>query len=103
LKMNITRSVIQDLLPLYLANEVSEDTRALVEAYLEYNPDLAAQIERFKTEQISADFPMVITPDKEMEAYRQAKRLLAIRTLILAIFIAAICIIPVLMFFFSST
>ncbi len=31
---NVTRDVIIDLLPLYLADEASEDTRQLVEAHL---------------------------------------------------------------------
>jgi hypothetical protein len=39
--MEITRNVILDLLPLYLADEVSDDTRLLVEKYLETNPELA--------------------------------------------------------------
>ncbi|GAH31500.1 unnamed protein product, partial [marine sediment metagenome] len=39
--MKITRNVILDLLPLYLADEVSEDTRALIEKYLKTDPQLA--------------------------------------------------------------
>ena len=39
--MEITREVILDLLPLYLANEVSSATRALIEEYLETDPKLA--------------------------------------------------------------
>ena len=34
----VTRGVILDLLPLYLADEVSTDTRRLVECYLETDP-----------------------------------------------------------------
>lgn len=37
----ITRDVILDLLPLYLAGEASEDTRQLVEAYLATDAKLA--------------------------------------------------------------
>ena len=39
--MDITRNVILDLLPLYLADEVSADTRALVDKYLESDPQLS--------------------------------------------------------------
>lgn len=39
--MKVTRDVILDLLPLYLADEASEDTRDLVEHYLETVPQLA--------------------------------------------------------------
>lgn len=97
--MKITRNVIQDLLPLYLANEVSDDTRALVDAYLENDPELAARIKQFEAEQTPADFPVPLTHDNEMQAYQKAKRWLVIRTIIIAVFIAAICIIPILMFF----
>jgi anti-sigma factor RsiW len=100
--MKITRNVIQDLLPLYLANEVSDDTRSLVEAYLENDPDLAARIEEYKADPTQTEIPVPLTPDDELEAYQQAKRWLAVRTIIIAIFIAAICIIPVLVAFFTS-
>ncbi len=36
--MKITRDVITDLLPLYLAGEASEDTRALVEDFFRQDP-----------------------------------------------------------------
>ena len=39
--MEISRNVILDLLPLYVANEVSEDTRSLFEHYLEADPELS--------------------------------------------------------------
>ena len=38
--MNITKDVINDLLPLYEAGEASADTRALVEAFLKADPGL---------------------------------------------------------------
>lgn len=37
--MNITQNVILDLLPLYEAGEVSDDTRALVAEFLAQHPD----------------------------------------------------------------
>lgn len=37
--MNVTRDVINDLLPLYEAGEGSADTRALVEEYLKAHPE----------------------------------------------------------------
>lgn len=40
--MTVTRNVIIDLLPLYAADEVSEDTRTLVDAYLKSDPELAS-------------------------------------------------------------
>jgi anti-sigma factor RsiW len=42
--MNVTRDVITDLLPLYLAGEASADTRALLEDYLRENPGFASTV-----------------------------------------------------------
>jgi anti-sigma factor RsiW len=42
--MNVTQNVVTDLLPLYLAGEASDDTRALIEAYLKQNPTFAAEV-----------------------------------------------------------
>lgn len=100
--MKITRDVIQDLLPLYLANEVSADTRALVEAYLEGDPEFAGQIKEYEIDPTQTEIPVPLTQEDELEAYQKAKHWLAVRTIILAIFIAAICIIPILVAFFTS-
>jgi len=43
--MNVTRDVVKDLLTVYLADEASADTRALVEAYLRTDPELARDVE----------------------------------------------------------
>lgn len=37
--MNVTRDVMNDLLPVYFSGEASEDTRALVEEYFRENPE----------------------------------------------------------------
>lgn len=42
--MNVTREVIQDLLPLYQEGEVSPDTRRLVEEYLATDSELREQM-----------------------------------------------------------
>jgi hypothetical protein len=42
--MEITRDVISDLWPIYETGEASDDTRALVEAFLERDPAFAATL-----------------------------------------------------------
>ena len=44
--MNVTKEVITDLFPLFVANECSQDSRALVEQYLQENPDQAEELRR---------------------------------------------------------
>jgi anti-sigma factor RsiW len=39
--MNITREIVKDLLPLYVAGEASEESRAAVEEWLNTDPELA--------------------------------------------------------------
>ncbi len=86
--MEITRNVILDLLPLYLADEASADTRALVTEYLETDPELADIATQTETMELPEDIPIPLTKEDKMEAYREAKRFIFLRTAILAISIS---------------
>ena len=88
--MEITRNVILDLLPLYLADEVSADTRALVEAYLETDPELVRIAEQARAMELAEDVPVPLDKEDEMEAYEEAKRVILRRTAIWALLIAFI-------------
>jgi len=72
----ITREVITDLLPAYLSGDVSGDTRALIETYMQQDPEFAALI---KTE-AKVVFPNAVPSrsgyDPELAALRKTKRLL---------------------------
>jgi hypothetical protein len=74
--MKVTRDVILDLLPLYLAGEASEDTRLLVESYLETDPAMAKMAQRAQETKLPDDIPIPLTEDDEMKAFRKAKRLM---------------------------
>jgi sensor domain CHASE-containing protein len=88
--MAVTRNVILDLLPLYLADEVSADTRALVEKYLESDPELAGIAEQSAAIELPEDIPVPLTMENKMQAYREARRLMLLRTIVLAVTIAFI-------------
>ncbi len=79
----ITRDVILDLLPLYLANEVSADTKTLVEHYLEQDPTLA-RIAAQSNLSLADDAPIPVSKETEMETYKETKRLMLWRTVIVA-------------------
>lgn len=87
--MEITRNVIQDLLPLYLAGEASADTAALVETYLETDPELAKIAEQAATTGL-AEVPTPLSKENAMETYKKANQWMVIRTLGLAVIIAAV-------------
>ena len=82
--MEITRNVILDLLPLYLADEVSSDSRALVEEFLKTDPELAQVAKESATMELSEDIPIPLAKEDQMEAYKEAKQLIFKRTLIWA-------------------
>jgi anti-sigma factor RsiW len=46
--MKVTRDVIYDLLPTYFADEVSADSRALVDEYFATDPEFKRMAERFR-------------------------------------------------------
>jgi len=46
--MKVTREVIYDLLPGYFAGEVSPDTRAIVDEFLQQDPEFSRMLERFR-------------------------------------------------------
>jgi len=47
--MNVTRDVIYDLLPGYFSGDISPATRALVDEFLEQDPEFRRMMERFRT------------------------------------------------------
>ena len=53
--MKITRNVILDLLPIYVAGEASADTRALMESYLASDPEAAELAKEFAQMQTAED------------------------------------------------
>lgn len=71
--MDISRNVILDLLPLYIAGEASPETRALVGEYLESDPELARIAEKLSGAELPNEVPIPITKEHEMQAYQEAK------------------------------
>jgi hypothetical protein len=74
--MNITREVINDLWPVYAAGEASADTRALIEEFLDRDPEFA-RILRVRGDEslLGHDLPP-LPLDSEAKALRKTKRLL---------------------------
>ena len=100
--MEITRNVILDLLPMYLADEVSADTRTLVEKYLETDPDLARVAKKSAAMELLGDPPVTLIQEDKMKAYRKTKWMMFLYIAILAIVIAAILGSLVMFFLISA-
>jgi hypothetical protein len=77
----VTKAVILDLLPLYLAGEVSTDTSALVKKYLEEDPELAETAKEMAKADSLGKVPLPFKREAAMETYQEAKKWMTIRTL----------------------
>ena len=76
MKEKIPQYVILDLLPLYLADEVSDETRNLIEEYLKTDPQLATLATQAKKATPLQEIPAPINKEKEMEALKKVRKLM---------------------------
>lgn len=81
--MNVTRDVILDLIPLYLADEASEDSRVLVEAFLATDPKLAALVEQAAIEPWPQETPAPLSKEIEMKTFEKTKQLMGQQKMLL--------------------
>jgi len=74
--MNVTREVILDLLPIYLAGEASPATRALIEEYMKQDPELAERIRLQWADGLATAVPSALPPDLELRSLRRTRSLI---------------------------
>ena len=63
---SVTRDVITDLWPLYTAGEASPDTRALIESFLQDDPEFARTIHQLERESLPRPDVPVLAPNEEL-------------------------------------
>ena len=76
--MNISRDIVKDLIPVYLAGDASADTRALVESYLKTDPELSADITAARG--TSLGLPATRPPTAAKQTLDATRQLLKSRT-----------------------
>ena len=86
--MEIKRDVILDLLPLYMAGEVSDDTRVLIDEYLETDPELAKLAEQTAAVVLKGDVPVPLTQEDKMKTYMKARWLTLLYVVLFAVLIS---------------
>ena len=86
----VTKNVVMDLLPLYLAGEVSEDSSALVKGYIDSNPEMSDILNQMAKAESVNKAPIPFSREIAMETFQEAKKWTVIRTLGLA-FIIGLC------------
>jgi hypothetical protein len=74
--MNITREVINDLWPVYAAGEASADSRALIEEFLDRDPEFARILREGSDEKLLGHDLPKLPLDSEAKAMKKTKRLL---------------------------
>ena len=72
----LSDSVIEDLLTLYLADEASKDTRALIEGHLENNPELAERVARSQSLDLPEPELDPSEKEREMKSIERTKKLI---------------------------
>jgi hypothetical protein len=72
--MNVTRQVISDLWPLYVAGEASVDTRALIESFLATDPPFAATLRDSAEAGRSIPSAPALDPDHELKTLSLTRR-----------------------------
>jgi len=97
--MKISRDVVKDLIPVYLAGEASADSEALVESYLKTDPELAADVAAARG--TSLGLPATTPPTAAKQALDATRQLLKTRTSTLVV--ASIFTVLPLAFAFHGT
>lgn len=100
--MNVTKDVILDLLPGYLAGEASADTRALVEEYLHHDPDLAQRVRQQPTKALGAAPPTAPSLDLELRALKRTHWLIWQQILLFGLMVGSLGTMMALKFTFGS-
>ena len=98
----VSRNVILDLLPAYLAGEASAESRALVEEFARHDPQIARLI-RTGTLEPTATTPNVSPPDDlEVKALKRVRRSIRRQMLYVALGTASILMIPLVAMQFTN-
>jgi hypothetical protein len=78
--MTVSVDVINDLLPLYAANECSADSRRLVDEYLKVHPEVAARMADAARAMLRTPLPGGAGDAEERRALARTQRLLRLRS-----------------------
>lgn len=81
--MDIPRHLIIDLLPSYLADDISDSTRSVIEQVLQQDDDLRALLN--KNVLLNDDVPLNLTKDDEMNSFQRTKQLMNQQSLLMAV------------------
>ena len=70
----VTRDVITDLWPLYAAGEASADSRALIESFLQDDPEFSRTLHELERERLPRPDVPVLAPNEELKTLARLRR-----------------------------
>jgi hypothetical protein len=70
----ISRDIILDLLPVYLAGEASTDTRKLVDEFAVTDPQIARLVRAGSGDSLPTDFALNLPPGAETKAFLKTRK-----------------------------
>ena len=82
--MKITESIINDLLPLYLSDECSDDTKRVVTEYLAAHPEFAEKMRGISDTKLPNDFAAKLTANDELKTLKRTQQLIRWKTYLMA-------------------
>jgi hypothetical protein len=82
--MKITEEVINDLLPLFFANECSSDTKKFVEEYFQEHPEFEQQSRQNYKDPFAENNVPSLTPTEEVRTLKSTRRWMKVRSFVLA-------------------
>lgn len=80
--MKITRNLIEDLIPLYLSGEASEDSQKIITEFIDKNPEL-----KYLLDTQEVDLPQIgeLKPEKQIKTLKKVKTLSLMKSLLIGI------------------
>jgi hypothetical protein len=99
---SIPRNIILDLLPAYIADEASEETRALVEEYAQNDSQIANLIRTSKVETDPISQKTAVPDDLELKTINQIRHSIRLKVWYVAFATAAILVAPLVAMHFTD-
>lgn len=98
----VPRHIIEDLIPAYLADDVSKETRQLIESYAEQDSEIKRLIEESETEQVLFNEALEPADEVEFEAISRVKHWVRKTMVKVAAATVAILLVPLTAMNFTS-
>jgi hypothetical protein len=99
---NVSRNIILDLLPAYIAGEASEESQILIEEFAKNDPEIADLISRGKLESETISSKISVPDDLEMKTMKRIHHSIRRRMLYAVLATALILMIPFVAMLFTN-